>query len=175
MKNNEESNINNIKNVEKSQIRRQIRHQMTLYLSFAVIMIFLNYTIQKINAVFIAPYICSHFGNNEFIKVFYCTTHPNMSQLVGSIVAVGITYLIKFCLDKFIVFQKKSLKTKQTSLEFIKYFSFAIFTTLLNVGIQFLLTNFIGTPLEINSFTALFIGYTVKFFLDRKYVFTSID
>jgi len=94
-----------------------------------------------------------------------------MPELIGSIFAVGITYIIKFFLDKFIVFQKKDKRLKETSKEFLKYFSFAIVTTIENIGIQFLLTNFLNFPLEISFIIALSIGYITKFFLDRKYVF----
>jgi len=94
-----------------------------------------------------------------------------MPELIGSIVAVGITYIIKFFLDKYIVFKKSSLKLKETSQEFLKYFGFAILTTIENVGIQFILTNFFNTPLEISFLVALSIGYITKFFLDKKYVF----
>ena len=56
-------------------------------------------------------------------------------------------------------------------ISLLKYFGFAIITTLENIGIQFLLTNFVGTPLEISMVVALTIGYLTKFLLDRKYVF----
>ena len=96
-----------------------------------------------------------------------------MPDLIGSILAVGITYIIKFFLDKYIVFKRTQNKLKQTSLEFIKYFGFAILTTVENVGIQFLLTNYMNTPLEASLIIALSIGYLTKFFLDRKYVFIN--
>jgi len=149
-----------------------IKKQMGLYFIFAICMIILNYLIQKINQLLIAPFICENFGENDFIYIFYCSINPyNMPELIGSIFAVGITYIIKFFLDKFIVFQKKDKRLKETSKEFLKYFSFAIVTTIENIGIQFLLTNFLNFPLEISFIIALSIGYITKFFLDRKYVF----
>ncbi|MFW9818644.1 MAG: GtrA family protein [Candidatus Thorarchaeota archaeon] len=151
--------------------KNDIKRQMSLYFIFAAAMIGLNYLIQKLNEI-LAPIICSSLGSIEFFQVFYCSTNPfNMPDLIGSIVAVGITYIIKFFLDKFIVFKRSGTGSKQTSIEFSKYLGFAIFTTIENVGIQFLLTNFLKTPLEINVIVALCIGYLTKFFLDRKYVF----
>ena len=94
-----------------------------------------------------------------------------MPELIGSIVAVGITYIIKFFLDKYIVFKKTGTKLKETSLEFIKYFGFAILTTIENIGIQFLLTNYLNAPLELSFIIALSIGYLTKFFIDKKFVF----
>ena len=149
-----------------------MKKQMLLYFSFAALMIILNYGIQKLNQ-FIAPTLCSSFGGIEWFHILYCTKVPNMSQFIGSVFAVGITYLIKFFLDKFLVFKAMSKKLKQASKEFIKYFMFAILTTLENLGIQFVLTNFFGTILELSVFIALSIGYLTKFFLDRTYVFQN--
>ena len=145
---------------------------MTLYFTFAAIMIGLNYLIQKLNQVVISPFICQNFGGNDFFQVFYCSINPfNMPELIGSIVAVGITYIIKFFLDKYIVFKQTGTKLKETSLEFLKYFGFAILTTIENIGLQFLLTNYFNAPLELSFIIALSIGYLTKFFIDKKFVF----
>ncbi|MBN1801949.1 MAG: GtrA family protein [Candidatus Lokiarchaeota archaeon] len=153
---------------------REVHKQLVIYLIFALLMIVLNYLIQKTNQIFLYPYICNNFGHLEFIHTLYCSIDPiNMAELLGSIVAVGICYIIKFFLDKYVVFKKSGSNIKDTSQEFFKYFAFAILTTLLNIGIQFLMTNFVNSPLELSMIVALVIGYTVKFFLDRKYVFTK--
>jgi putative flippase GtrA len=149
-----------------------IKKQMVLYFVFAVCMILLNYGIQKLNQLILFPFICINFGTIELIHNLYCSLTPfNMPELIGSILAVGITYIIKFFLDKYLVFKKKGSKLKETSKEFVKYFLFAIITTLENIGIQFLLSNFLKFPLELSFIIALSIGYLTKFFLDRKYVF----
>ncbi|TFG26663.1 MAG: GtrA family protein [Promethearchaeota archaeon] len=151
-----------------------IKKQMMLYFTFALAMIILNYIIQKTNQLYLAPNICENFRDVQIIKFYYCSTNPyNMPELIGSILAVGITYIVKFILDKFIVFKKTVLRLKETSEEFFKYLGFAIITTVENIGIQFLLTNFIKTPLEISMVVALSIGYFTKFLLDRRYVFTT--
>ncbi len=150
----------------------EIKKQLMYYFIFAALMIGLNYLIQKINQIWLAPFICANFSEIDLIQTFYCSIYPyNMPELVGSIIAVGITYIIKFFLDKFYVFKKKSMEIKETSKQFIKYFLFAILTTVENIGIQFIFTNFIGTPLEISFIIALSIGYLTKFFLDKRYVF----
>ncbi|MHA1727123.1 MAG: GtrA family protein, partial [Promethearchaeota archaeon] len=113
-----------------------------------------------------------NFGHLTFIQDFYLAQNPyNMTELIGSVIAVGITYIIKFFLDKLIVFEKKQFELKKTTGEFSLYFLFAIFTTIENIGIQFLMTNFIGTPMVLSMIVALSIGYVTKFILDRKYVF----
>jgi len=150
----------------------EIKRQMLLYFTFAAIMIVLNYGIQKLNEI-LAPVICSNITGIEWLHLLYCTEVPDMSEFVGSVIAVGITYIIKFFLDKFFVFKAVDRKLKQTSKEFIKYFVFAILTTLENLGIQFILSNLFGSPIELSVFIALSIGYVTKFFLDRKYVFEN--
>lgn len=164
--------------MEQSQIQGKkngdARRQIILYFSFAIAMILLNYIIQKSNQILIAPWVCTNMRHINIIDTFYCAQDPyNMTELVGSVAAVGITYIVKFLLDKFVVFEKKSTQLKETSEQFIKYFIFAIITTIENIGIQFLLTNFIGTPLEISLIIALSIGYITKFLLDRRYVFAK--
>lgn len=155
--------------MEKSH---NVKKQIVLYFLFAICMIILNYLIQKVNQLLIAPFICENFGENYLISILYCSINPyNMPELIGSIFAVGITYIIKFFLDKFIVFQKKDKQLKETSKEFLKYFGFAILTTIENIAIQFLLTNFLNFRLELSFSVALSIGYITKFFLDRRYVF----
>ncbi len=151
--------------------KNDIKRQMSLYFIFAAVMIGLNYLIQKLNEI-LAPIICASLGSIEFFQIFYCSTNPfDMPELIGSIVAVGITYIIKFFLDKYIVFKRSGTGTKQTSIEFTKYLGFAILTTIENIGIQFLLSNFLNLPLEISFIIALSIGYLTKFFLDKRYVF----
>ncbi|MFX1590026.1 MAG: GtrA family protein [Promethearchaeota archaeon] len=155
--------------MEKNQ---NVKKQIVLYFLFAICMIILNYLIQKVNQLLIAPFICENFGEYYLISILYCSINPyNMPELIGSIFAVGITYIIKFFLDKFIVFQKKDKQLKETSKEFLKYFGFAILTTIENIAIQFLLTNFLNFRLELSFSVALSIGYITKFFLDRRYVF----
>lgn len=157
--------------VEQEQ-KDNVKKQMTLYFIFAALMIGLNYIIQKLNQLVFARLICQNWGDFKLFELFYCSTDPfNMPELIGSIFAVGITYIIKFFLDKFIVFKKKGKELRETSIEFLKYFGFAILTTIENIGIQFLLTNYVNSPLEISFIIALSIGYLTKFFLDRKYVF----
>lgn len=153
---------------------QDLKKQLILYFLFAVCMIALNYGIQKWNQIVFVPAICNSFGSIEIINLLYCSTFPyDMPTLMGSIVAVGITYIIKYFLDKLIVFKSKEISLRKATKEFLKYFVFAILTSIENIGIQFLLRNFLNSSIEISIFLALTIGYSTKFFLDRKYVFRN--
>lgn len=167
------NNTNNTNNTNSETLKfTQKYRQQILYFSFAVAMIILNYTIQWLNYDYISVWVEAHLGHIAFIQTYYLAKTPyDMTELVGSIVAVGVTYIVKFILDKFIVFEKKEKDLKQTSKEFSLYFVFAILTTLENIGIQFILSNFLGSPMVLSLVIALTAGYITKFFLDRKYVF----
>lgn len=149
-------------------------YQLILYFLFAGLMVGLNIGLQNLHLAVIYPWLEPKLSPYLFFEKVYLSQNPyDMPEIVGSIAAVGITYLIKFFLDKFLVFRKKSLEFNQTSREFGLYFVFAIFTTLENLGIQFILG--ILTPLGLNLriFIALTCGYATKFVLDKKYSFST--
>jgi putative flippase GtrA len=167
------SDLNDSK--KKQNTAPNVGRQAFFYFLFAILMIILNIIIQNVHKYYVVPFISDLLGHIEIIARFYLSTDPvDMPELIGSGIAVVITYITKFVLDKFIVFEKKSTDFKQTGNEFVKYFFFAILTTILNIGIQFILRFF--TPeawITIRIIIALTIGYIVKFLLDRKYVFPS--
>ena len=97
----------------------------------------------------------------------------NIPELIGSTIAVGITYFTKFFLDKFIVFQKTEKNFEKTRKQFLLYFGFAILTTLENLGIQFILGVLTPILLNFRIVIALSCGYITKYLLDRKYSFKT--
>ena len=90
----------------KLAISKELQKQLLLYLVFAVLMIILNMIIQQLNEL-IAPTICANLGHLDLIQMFYCSETPDMSELVGQVLAVGITVIVKFLLDKVFVFKTK--------------------------------------------------------------------
>ena len=149
-----------------------ISRQAFFYFLFAAIMIGLNILIQNIHYWWIVPLLEDNFSDLNIIKNLYLSTDPyNMPELIGSAIAVVITYVIKFLLDKFIVFKKKHISFEKTSKEFLCYFGFAILTTLENIGIQFILGIIFGGPMTYRIIIALICEYVTKFFLDRKFCF----
>lgn len=149
-----------------------ISRQAFFYFLFAIMMIGLNILIQNIHSWWIIPLLEDNFSDLNLIKNFYLSTDPyNMPELIGSAIAVVITYIIKFLLDKFIVFKKEHTSFEKTGKEFLCYFGFAILTTLENIGIQFILGIIFGGSMTYRIIIALICGYCTKFFLDRKYCF----
>lgn len=152
--------------------KTQLTRQALWYFIFAAIMILLNMFIQNLHKLYFLPFVASNFAEYMLIQKYYLSTMPyNMPELIGSAIAVIITYLTKFLLDKFIVFQKGQTGFKQTQREFLFYFGFAILTTLENIGIQFLLGLWTPLTMNIRIVIALVCGYITKFYLDRKYCF----
>jgi putative flippase GtrA len=153
--------------------RALLSRQIIFYFLFAFLMVLLNIFLQNVHKYYVVPFISLNFGHIDLIARFYLSTNPyDLPELIGSAIAVIITYITKFLLDKFIVFQKSQTTIQQTGKEFMIYFSFAILTTILNIGIQFLLRLF--TPeswITFRIFIALTVGYIVKFILDRRFVF----
>lgn len=155
----------------KLAIDKEIQKKLALYLVFAALMIVLNLVIQQLNEL-IAPTICENLGHIDLVQTFYCVETPDMSELVGTVVAVGITIIIKFLLDKFFVF-KTEAKIKETSEEFAKSLVLSILATIYNIGLQFILSNFLGVPMLISGLISLSTGYLLRFPLDYKYTFSK--
>ena len=155
----------------KLAIDKEIQKQLILYLIFAVLMIILNMIIQQLNEL-IAPTICANLGHINFIQMFYCSETPDMSELVGQVLAVGITVIVKFLLDKVFVFKTKG-KIKGTSEEFVKYLLLSVLATIYNLGVQFILSNFLGVPMLVSALISLSTGYLLRFPLDYKYTFSK--
>ncbi len=152
-----------------------IKRQAFFYFLFAIIMIGLNILIQNIHSWWFVPLLEENFNNLSIIRNFYLSTDPyNMPELIGSAIAVAITYIIKFLLDKFVVFKKEHISFEKTGKEFLCYFGFAILTTLENIGIQFILGIIFGGSMTYRIIIALICGYITKFFLDRKYCFKML-
>ena len=152
---------------------KTVQKQFRIFIIFSALMIILNIVIQHLNFL-IAPLICNAFGDVPFISMFYCSDVPiRMSEFVGQLLAIGITFIVKYFLDKFITF-KTVRKIKETSKEFIIYFLVSILASVWNVVTQVVLSNLFLFPLFLSSLIALSTGYLFRFPFDRKYVFTKI-
>ncbi len=101
-------------------------------------MIGLNELIQYLHLVYFIPFVQHNFGQYGLIQKYYLSTSPiNMPLLIGQCIAVVITVIIKFILDKYYSFEKRETDSKIVTRQFTIYFIFAIITTVENLGIQF--------------------------------------
>lgn len=90
-------------------------------------------------------------------------------------VGTFLGFVTKFVLDKFIVFEEKHRDIGHTFKQLLIYTFNAVFTTIIfwsfEFGFKFAFT-FEHSELA-GGFIGLAIGYTVKFFLDKKFVFVK--
>ncbi len=148
---------------------RTSTNQYLIYMSFAAISIVLNLVSQYLMRVLLVFFL-PNFANTKFLNFEY-----------WFLIALGfgtvIGFLFKFVVDKFVVFEEKLLENRKeeiqkTSKQISLYFSFAIFTTMIFWGFEFTFKVFLsGNWYLFGGLIGLIIGYTVKFLLDRKFVF----
>jgi hypothetical protein len=122
------------------------------YLLFAFIAILANILSQKISlSVYNGPHS------------FY------ISILFGTLIGL----ILKFTLDKKYIFHYAYMKKNNTSKKFILYTTMSIFTTFIFWGLELIFDAVFRSELfrYIGAFLGLSIGYSVKYLLDKKYVF----
>jgi putative flippase GtrA len=147
--------------------------QAIRYFTFAILMILLNELIQFLHITYFVPFVQDHFGDISIVQDWYLASLQR-ELFIGSGIAVVITVVVKFILDKFFTFEKKSVDVKEMSREFTIYFGFAILTTIENLAIQTVLDLINVSLIYVWIIIALSIGYITKFFLDRKYCFHCV-
>ena len=151
---------------------RTTSHQYSLYMIFATLSIIINLGSQylaQLTLIWIVP----SFANEKLISNF-----ENWFILALSF-GTGMGFIFKFIVDKFVVFQESLQESKKEELQktgkqLTLYLGFAIITTIIFWGFEFLFKILLtGYWYLVGGLIGLIIGYTVKFILDRTFVFTS--
>ena len=110
----------------------------------------------------------------EFRKtIFFLSKEFEIYFLIQLVTGTVLGFITKFILDKFIVFEEKHKDIKHTLRQIIIYGILAVFTTIVFWGFEFafkLFFCFTNSEL-VGGFIGLALGYTIKFFLDKKFVF----
>jgi len=94
-----------------------------------------------------------------------------LQMLTGTIAG----FVFKFIADKYYIFKDLNSSIKHTAKQVIIYTFFAVITTIIFWGAEMSfnhLFEFANRDL-IGGFIGLIIGYTIKFFLDKKWVFRN--
>ena len=94
-----------------------------------------------------------------------------LSILVGTLVGL----LVKYILDKRYIFRFKAQSKSKDAQAFLLYSTMGVFTTLIFWATEILFDSLFGTKLMryVGAILGLTIGYVVKYYLDKKYVFTG--
>nr|HPO50615.1 GtrA family protein [Spirochaetota bacterium] len=104
---------------------------------------------------------------------FQLTSEIKIIILIKMSIATVVAFLFKFIVDKVVIFQDKESGVKENFRKITVYGFFAIFTTLIFWGFELffkLCFSFKGSE-YFGAVIGLATGYTIKFFLDSKFVF----
>ena len=144
---------------------KKLIKQYLLYCIFATISIILNVLIQIVME-FILKGI-NFLNYNIYKNITYLS-------IIKILIATLICFNFKFIIDKNIIFNDKTRKIDKNMIKFLIYTSFSIITTITFWGTELLFKILFNTQLfeMIGAVIGLTIGYTFKFFLDKKFVFS---
>lgn len=147
-----------------------MKNKYLLYMFFAFLSVLVNITTQ---------YILKSLLVESSLKDFILLNNNNLNLAFLIQIASGtITgFILKFILDKYIVFKNQTSTDKlgETFKQLIIYGCLAIFTTAVFWGTEIafkLIFSFENSDI-VGGVIGLAIGYTIKFFLDKKFVFNN--
>ncbi|MFX1533327.1 MAG: GtrA family protein [Promethearchaeota archaeon] len=138
----------------------------TFYMIFAIVAIILNVTVQTLTEVFLKTF----FSDFAMIIIEILTQPFELWFFICLGLGTLVGFVFKFIVDKFIVFEEKKLELEETTRQVVKYFFFAIFTTMIFWGTETLF-HILWNAYALGAVIGLAIGYTIKFVLDSKFVF----
>lgn len=117
-----------------------------------------------------------HFFYFIFLSIPFIALNSSLQAFFSSInkdfivffwVSTIIVFILKFIVDKYIIYRSKN-KIKKES---IMYLYTSIITTLLTMFIEHNFLSFLKLSVFYSSVVALLIGYTIKYILDYNIVF----
>ena len=126
------------------------------YILFALIAIFVNLFVQR---------IIFHVGNGKYLFI--------IAILFGTLSGL----IIKFLLDKYWIFSDMSKQIGATGKKFAKYSIFGVLTTFLFWFSEMTFWAIWETNImrELGAVIGLTLGYSIKYHLDKRYVFNDIE
>lgn len=147
--------------------------QYFLYVLFAVLSTFVNIGIQKgMELLFTKAFSC-----NLYIQKVVGSSRITYGLITQMLTATIIAFVFKYIVDKLIIFKDKtSYFSADHFKQVILYGSFAVITTLIFWGTELGFKRFFhfNNSEYLGAVIGLAIGYTIKYLLDRKYVFTNV-
>lgn len=107
----------------------------------------------------------------QYLSFFFYSTHGALyvAMFIGTLAGL----LVKYILDKKYIFYHIPANIKDDSRKFILYSFMGIFTTMIFWSTEILFNMLLQSPYAkyIGALLGLSIGYIIKYFLDKKYVF----
>lgn len=108
-------------------------------------------------------------------KVAFLSILENISLVLGILVGTATGLLTKYILDKKYIFKFQASSVKHDTKTFMLYTYVGIFTTCIFWGTELLFDLLLKTDSAryIGAIVGLSIGYAIKYFLDKRFVFKS--
>jgi len=143
-----------------------MKNKYFLYALFAFISTLINIATQKFVEFFILL-----SGFNFFKTIIY--KNITVSLLLKMFVATIIAFVFKFLVDKILIFGNRDKAVSENVRQILFYGFFAVFTTLIFWGTELLFKLFFSFRYSeyAGAVIGLCIGYTIKYILDKKFVF----
>lgn len=144
----------------------KINYQYIMYIIFAICSTVLNFLVQKLCEVTFYSINKSFFS----LQIYKSIDIATLLKLATATIAA---FIFKYLVDRFLVFKKEKYTTKQKEIAGIGLYTlFSVFTTFLFWGVQlsfkiYLNQEYLGLVLGLGA------GYTIKFFLDKHFVFAN--
>ena len=131
------------------------------YIIFAFISSFVNFLAQK----------ATLWGISSFLE------NDKMELLIAQICGLGSGFVLKYFLDRAFVFNDKEIGSKAEETKKVSLYALmSVFTTFIFMGVQWCVFFMAGKERasDVGLVIGLLIGYTVKYFLDKRFVFKKL-
>lgn len=146
--------------------------QYLFYILFAILSMLINMGVQRIFEIIFIKIIKADFYLVQIDTIRKIT----YGLLIQMVVATIIAFVFKYLVDKIFIFKDKTKYLSKTHfVQVFLYGFFAIFTTLIFWSFELTFKYFLNFKNShyLGAVIGLTIGYTIKFLLDKKYVFAN--
>lgn len=118
---------------------------------------------------------CRHRCKYLYAVSFLDLYHGANSLFLSVIVGTGTGLVVKYLLDKQFIFRFQTRDAKHEGKTFLLYSLMGVFTTLIFWLLEFSFHYLFGTESlrYLGATIGLVIGYGVKYYLDKRYVFSA--
>ena len=123
---------------------------------------------------FAGAFVATAFNSASQIMLIknFCIDKSMFCRMTSVLAAAAVGFCIKFLWDNFIVFGNSKASTSRKGFLFL---ASSVFITFLYFVVMFCLSliEVTDTAFAASSWLCFFLGYLLKYFIDKKYVFVT--
>ena len=147
------------------------RNQYLLYIFFAIITTIINLGVQKGMEALLSDIL-----KYKIYSMYISTNNSRITYglIIQILTATALAFIFKYSVDKIYIFKDKTSYFTYSHLkQVLLYGSFAVLTTVIFWTFELSFEQFLvfHNSKYVGAIIGLALGYTVKFLLDRKFVF----